>query len=74
MRMRIAAVTMETGLLIFCACVHVTLLFFVGGLRAWFIHELSGLSLEPRCPDNRGSTVLYYDYNTIGVHNTRVEK
>ncbi len=37
MRIRIAAVTMETGLLIFCACAenHVALLFInkVGGLR-----------------------------------------
>ncbi len=60
---RIAAVTMETGLLIFCACVdnHVALLF----IKAWFIYSiirhinLSGLPLEPKCPENRDSTVLH---------------
>ncbi len=43
MHIRIAAVTMETGLLIFCARAdnHVALL---------FINKV-----EPRCPDNRGS-------------------
>ena len=66
--MRIAAVTMETCLLIFCTCAdnHVALLFInkVGGSRRGFIYSiirhihLSGLLLEPRCPDNRGSTVL----------------
>ncbi len=64
MRMRIAAVTMVTGLFIFCACAdnHVALLFInkVGGSRRglsiWYIH-LSGLPLEPRCSDNGGSTV-----------------
>ncbi len=53
MRMRIAAVTMETGLLIFCACVdnHVALLFInkVGGSRRGLSIRLSGLLLEPRC-------------------------
>ena len=68
-RMRVAAVTMETCLLIFCACAynHVALLCFineVGGSRcglsirlSGIIIHLSGLLLEPRCPDNRGSTV-----------------
>ena len=63
MRMRIAAVTMETGLLIFCACVHVTLLFFVGGLRR-------GLSMSyPACLWNQGvriiEVLLYYTMTTI---------
>ncbi len=59
MRMRVSAVTMETCLLFFCACAdnmwH----------KAWFIYSiirhihLSGQLLEPRCPDNRGSTVVY---------------
>ncbi len=65
MRMRVAAVTMETCLLIFCACAdnHVALLFInkVGGSRRGLSIRLSGISgllLEPRCPDNRGSTVM----------------
>ena len=61
MRMRVTAVTMETYLLIFCACAdnHVALLFInkVGGSRRGLSIHLSGLLLEPRCPDNRGSTV-----------------
>ncbi len=61
MRMRVAAVTMETCLLIFCACAdnHVALLFInkVGGPRRGLSIRLSGLLLEPRCPDNRGFTV-----------------
>ncbi len=52
---------METGLLIFCACAdnHVALLFInkVGGSRRDLSLRLSGLPLEPRCLDNRGSTV-----------------
>ena len=69
MRMRVTAVTMETCLLIFCACAdnHVALLFInkVGGsrrglsIRLSYIH-LSGLLLEPRCPDNRIIEVLLY--------------
>ena len=60
MLMRVAAVTMETCLLIFCACAE-ALLFInkVGGSRRGLSIRLSSLLLEPRCPDNRGSTVLY---------------
>ncbi len=62
MCMRIAAVTMDIGLLIFCAYAdnHVALLFInkVGGSRRGLSIRLSGLPLEPRYPDNRGSTVL----------------
>ncbi len=68
MRMLVATVTMETGLFIFCACAdnHAALLFInnVGGSRRGLSirHiQLSGLLLEPRCPDNRGFTV----YKTI---------
>ena len=64
MRMRVATVTMETGLLIFCACAdnHVALLFInkMGGssrglsIRLSGMHiQLSGLPLEPMlysCP------------------------
>ncbi len=38
-----------------------------GWIKAWLIHsiiryiQLSGLPLEPRCPDNRGSTVQRND-------------
>ena len=52
MRMCIAAVTMETGLLIFCACAdnHVALLFInkMGGSRRGLSIRLSSLPLEPR--------------------------
>ncbi len=47
--MRIAAVTMETGLLIFCACTdnHVALLFInkVGGSKRGLSNRLSGISV-----------------------------
>ncbi len=36
-----------------------------GWTKAWFIYsiiQLSGLPLEPRCPDNQGSTVWWPDY------------
>ncbi len=38
---------------------HVALL-FMGGSRRGLSIRLSGLPLEPRCPDNQGSTVHPY--------------
>ena len=65
MRMRIAAVIMETGLLIFCACAdnRVYCLSFKwvdqGAVNYSAYTHLYSLPLEPiRCPDNWGSTVL----------------
>ncbi len=59
MRMRIAAVTMETGLLIFCACAenHVALLFInkVGGSRRGLSIPLSGY---PACLWNQGVRII----------------
>ena len=61
--MRVAAVTMETCLLFFCACADnmwhccSSIKWVDQGVVYLFIH-LFGLLLEPRCPDNRGSTVL----------------
>ncbi len=64
MRMRIAAVTVETGLLIFCACAdnHVALLFInkVGGsisIRLSGIYSVIRPASGTKVPDNRGSTV-----------------
>ena len=72
MCMRIVAVTMDTGLLIFCACVdnhfHVALLFIneVGGSRRGLSIRLSGL---PRCPDNGGPTVHVIIINVVLISN-----
>ena len=60
MRMRIAAVTMDTGLLIFCACAenHVALLFIKSGwIKAWFIYLVIWPASGTKVSDNRGSTV-----------------
>ena len=54
MRMHVAAVTMETGLLIFCACAdnYVALLLSIKwvdqGVVYLFDYQLSGLPLEPK--------------------------
>ncbi len=65
-----AAVTMDTGMFIFCACAeaHITAVYQLSGwIKAWFIlysiirlSALSGMAQEQRCPDNRGSTVYSY--------------
>ncbi len=62
-----AAVTMDTGMFIFCACAeaHITAVYQLSGwIKAWFIIrtiQLSGMAQEQRCPDNRGSTVTALD-------------
>ncbi len=66
--MRIAAVTMETGLLIFCACTdnHVALLFInkVGGSKRGLSLRLYGVFSYPACLWNQGvriiEVLLYY--------------
>ena len=62
MRMRIAAVTMETCLLIFCACAdnHVALLFInkVGGSRRGLSIQLSGIFTYPACFWNQGVRII----------------
>ncbi len=58
-----AAVTMDTGMFILCACadahVHCCLSIKYGSRRglSYSIIRLSGMAQEQRCPDNRGSTV-----------------
>ena len=70
--MRIAAVTMETYLLIFCACAdnHVALLFInkVGGSRRGLSIQLSGIFTYPACFWNQGVRiieVLLYDLTNL---------
>ncbi len=62
MRMRVAAVTMETCLLIFCACAdnHVALLFInkVGGSRRGLSIRLSGIFTYPACFWNQGVRII----------------
>ncbi len=62
MRMRIAAVTMETCLLIFCTCAdnHVALLFInkVGGSRRGLSIQLSGIFTYPACFWNQGVRII----------------
>ena len=62
MCMRIAAVTMETCLLIFCACAdnHVALLFInkVGGSRRGLSIQLSGIFTYPACFWNQGVRII----------------
>ncbi len=58
-----AAVTMDTGMFIFCACAyaHIHCVYQLSGwIKAWFIRtiQLSGMAQEQRCLDNRGSTVF----------------
>ncbi len=66
MRMRVAAVTMETCLLFFCACADnqwhccSSIKWVDQGVVYLFDYPAYSLirpALEPRCPDNRGSTV-----------------
>ncbi len=61
-RMRVAAVTMETCLLIFCACAdnHVALLFInkVGGSRRGLSIRLSGVFTYPACFWNQGVRII----------------
>ncbi len=61
-RMRVAAVTMETCLLIFCACAdnHVALLFInkVGGSRRGLSIRLSGVFTYPACFWNQGVQII----------------
>ncbi len=61
-RMRVAAVTMETCLLIFCACAdnHVALLFInkVGGSRHGLSIRLSGIFTYPACFWNQGVRII----------------
>ncbi len=62
MRMRVTAVTMETYLLIFCACAdnHVALLFInkVGGSRRSLSIQLSGIFTYPACFWNQGVRII----------------
>ncbi len=62
MRMRVAVVTMETCLLIFCACAdnHVALLFInkVGGSRRGLSIRLSGIFTYPACFWNQGVRII----------------
>ncbi len=65
-----AAVTMDTGMFIFCACAdaHIHCCLSIKwvesrrGLSYSIIRtiQLSGMAQEQRCPDNRGSTVLRF--------------
>ncbi len=68
MRMRVAAVTMETCLLIFCACAdnHVALLFInkVGGSRRGLSIRLSGIFTYPACFWNQGVRIIEVLYNS----------
>ena len=61
-RMRVAAVTMETCLLIFCACAdnHAALLFInkVGGSRRGLSIRLSGIFTYPACFWNQGVRII----------------
>ncbi len=61
-----AAVTMDTGMFIFCACAdaHHSLLLSIKWVDQGVVFpirlsglQLSGMAQEQRCPDNRGSTV-----------------
>ena len=73
MRMRGTAVTMETYLLILCACAdnHVALLFInkVGGSRRGLSIQLSGIFTYPACFWNQGvriiEVLLYTVYSGI---------
>ena len=60
--MRVAAVTMETCLLILCACAdnHVALLFInkVGGSRRGLSIRLSGIFTYPACFWNQGVRII----------------
>ena len=62
MRMRVTAVTMETCLLIFCACAdnHVALLIInkVGGSRRGLSIRLSGIFTYPACFWNQGVRII----------------
>ncbi len=62
MRMRGAAVTMETCQLIFCACAdhHAALLFInkVGGSRRGLSIRLSGIFTYPACFRNQGVRII----------------
>ncbi len=55
-----AAVTMDTGMFIFCACANAHLLFINKWVDQGVVYpiRLSGMAQEQRCPDNRGSTVV----------------
>ncbi len=71
MRMRVAAVTMETCLLIFCACAdnHVALLFInkVGGSRRGLSIRLSGIFTYPACFWNQGVRIIEVLLYTVKV-------
>ncbi len=62
MCMRVAAITMETCLLIFCACAdnHMALLFInkVGGSRRGLSIRLSGIFTYPACFWNQGVRII----------------
>ncbi len=62
MHMRVTAVTMETGLHIFCACTdnHVALLFInkVGGSRCGLSIRLSGIFTYLACLWNQGVRII----------------
>ncbi len=57
-----AAVTMDTGMFIFCACAdaHIHCCLSIKWVDQGVVYPipLSGMAQEQRCPDNRGSTVL----------------
>ncbi len=60
-----AAVTMDTGMFIFCACAnaHIHCCLSTKWVDQGVVYpiqtiQLSGMAQEQRCPDNRGSTVL----------------
>ncbi len=57
-----AAVTMDTGMFIFCACAnaHIHCCLSIKWVDQGVVYpiRLSGMAQEQRCPDNRGSTVV----------------
>ncbi len=65
-----AAVTMDTGMFIFCACadahIHccLSIKWVEQGVVLYYsiirTIQLSGMAQEQRCSDNRGSTVVVY--------------
>ncbi len=69
-----AAVTMDTGMFIFCACAdaHIHRCLSI----KWWIYsiirytQLSGMALEQRCPDNRGSNYTFLFFAHTKTFNT----
>ncbi len=65
-----AAVTMDTGMFIFCACAdaHIHCCLSIKWVDQGVVYpiRLSGKAPEQRCPDNRGSTVSSYPPKEAG--------